>query len=275
MAIPLEDGYADILGKARRGLGISESSLAAESGLDAAQLRALFGGEFDENAARKVAPALGLDPDALADAGKGAWTPEPVESPDGLACFNTPFEDMRVNSYLVWDPVTMLAAAFDTGSDVSGMLEVLRAKGLTLQMILLTHTHGDHVFDLDRLQEKTGASAHVSRRERMHGAEPFEEGTRFTLGGLSVETRLTFGHSAGGTTYVISGLARPVAVVGDALFAGSMGGGMVSYEDALKTSRENILTLPGETILCPGHGPLTTVAEEKLHNPFLKARIHG
>jgi len=47
-----------------------------------------------------------------------------------------------------------------------------------------------------------------------------------------------------------------------------MGGGMFSYEDALKNNRENILTLPGNTILCPGHGPLTTVAEEKVHNPF-------
>ncbi len=72
----------------------------------------------------------------------------------------------------------------------------------------------------------------------------------------------------GGTTYVISGLAAPVAVVGDALFAGSMGGGMISYDDALKNNREKIMTLPDETILCPGHGPMTTVAEEKRHNPF-------
>jgi len=69
-------------------------------------------------------------------------------------------------------------------------------------------------------------------------------------------------------TYVIEGLETPIAVVGDAMFAGSMGGGMVSYADALQTNRDKIMTLPDETILCPGHGPMTTVGEEKRHNPF-------
>jgi len=69
-------------------------------------------------------------------------------------------------------------------------------------------------------------------------------------------------------TYVVTGLARPIAIVGDSLFAGSMGGGNVSYEDALRNNREKILTLPDETIICPGHGPLTTVGKEKRDNPF-------
>jgi len=56
--------------------------------------------------------------------------------------------------------------------------------------------------------------------------------------------------------------------VGDALFAGSMGGGMASYADALKTNLEGIFSLPDETIVCPGHGPMTTVCEERAHNPF-------
>jgi glyoxylase-like metal-dependent hydrolase (beta-lactamase superfamily II) len=104
--------------------------------------------------------------------------------------------------------------------------------------------------------------------EPFPGAEPFDEGTSFTVGGLTIGTRLTSGHSRGGTTFVVDGLAEPVAVVGDAIFAGSMGGGMVSFGEALRNNREKILTLPDDTILCPGHGPLTTVGEEKLHNPF-------
>ncbi len=60
----------------------------------------------------------------------------------------------------------------------------------------------------------------------------------------------------------------PIAVVGDAMFAGSMGGGMVSFSEALKNNREKILTLSDQTVLCPGHGPLTTVGQEKVHNPF-------
>ena len=69
-------------------------------------------------------------------------------------------------------------------------------------------------------------------------------------------------------TYVVRGLPRTLAIVGDAIFAGSMGGGGVSYKDALQTNRENILTLPDETVICPGHGPLTTVGEQKRVNPF-------
>jgi len=56
--------------------------------------------------------------------------------------------------------------------------------------------------------------------------------------------------------------------VGDAIFAASMGGGAVSYEEALRTNRQQIFTLPDATVLCPGHGPLTTVGEQKRHNPF-------
>ena len=74
-------------------------------------------------------------------------------------------------------------------------------------------------------------------------------------------------------TYVIEGLKRPVAIVGDSLFAGSMGGGSVSYEDALQNNLKKILTLPDETMLCPGHGPMTTVGEEKVHNPFFAGRV--
>jgi glyoxylase-like metal-dependent hydrolase (beta-lactamase superfamily II) len=85
---------------------------------------------------------------------------------------------------------------------------------------------------------------------------------------LKIEPRSTWGHSKGGTTYVVTGLARPLAIVGDALFASSMGGGIVSFPDALSTNRKEIFTLPDETVICPGHGPLTTVREEKAHNPF-------
>ena len=74
--------------------------------------------------------------------------------------------------------------------------------------------------------------------------------------------------SPGGITYVIEGLQRPVAIVGDALFAQSMGGGMISYQDALSTNRSELFTLEDHTVICPGHGPMTSVGEEKSHNPF-------
>ena len=78
-------------------------------------------GILDEDALRKVAGPLGLDPATLVERAKGTWTPEPVEL-DGLRQFQTPYEDVAVNSYLVWDPTSKVAALFDTGTDASGAL---------------------------------------------------------------------------------------------------------------------------------------------------------
>ena len=267
MSIPLEDTFADILGKAQRGLEISDTELSEKSGVSLADLKLLRAGNFDETAAHKIAPLLDLNADALAAIALQRWQPQHVEVA-GLFSTTTPFDDMTVNAYLVWDSGSREAAAFDTGADCNGLLRFIGDNRLALKFILCTHTHGDHILELDLLHEKTGAPAFASRHEPLDGAEPFDEGKTFALGSLRIDTRLTCGHSRGGITYVVSGLAKPVAIVGDALFAGSMGGGMVSYADALRTNREQIFSLPDETILCPGHGPLTTVGEEKKHNPF-------
>ena len=266
-SIPLEDTYADIVGKSMRGLKLSDDDVAAKAGVTAEAVASLKEGKFDETTARAVAPTLGLGADALVAMGKKAWRPQAVEVA-GLASFNTPFEDMTVNSYVAFDRASGESVAFDTGADCSGLLAFLAQEKLTLKLILLTHTHGDHILELDRLREKTGAPAFVGNREPIDGAETFAEGREFRVGALRIGTRLTWGHSPGGITYVISGLEKPIAIVGDALFASSMGGGGVSYADALRTNREQILTLPENTVLCPGHGPLTTVGEEKAHNPF-------
>jgi glyoxylase-like metal-dependent hydrolase (beta-lactamase superfamily II) len=105
------------------------------------------------------------------------------------------------------------------------------------------------------------------------GAGKIDEGKKFQVGKIDIEARLTWGHSPGGMTFVATGLARPIAIVGDSLFAGSMGGGTVSYKDAVRNNLEKILTLPDETIVCPGHGPMTSVGEEKKHNPFFAHKV--
>jgi len=204
----------------------------------------------------------------LAALGKKGWYPNDLKEVAGLACFNTPYSDMTVNSYVVWDPQTEQGVCFDTGADCADMAKFAAEKKIRVQLILLTHTHPDHIADLERLKKVTGAAAFVCKLEAIDGAETFDAGKKFSVGNLQIETRQTSGHSRGGITYVISGLPRKLAVVGDSIFAGSMGGAVVSYDDALRNNREKILTLPDETILCPGHGPLTTVGEEKKHNPF-------
>jgi glyoxylase-like metal-dependent hydrolase (beta-lactamase superfamily II) len=266
--IPLEDSFSDIVGKACRGLKLSDEQVARQAGVTPADVAAVKGGDGREGVLAKIAPVLGLGAAALVASAKKAWYPADPGPIDGLICFNTPFEDMTVNSFLVFDPSSKTAAAFDTGADCTGMLEAAKKQSLTLGQILLTHIHGDHVMELDRLKEKTNAKAFVSDREPIDGAEPFADGKEFHIGKLRVKTLRTSGHARGGVTFVVTGLAKRLAVVGDAVFAGSMGGGAVSYEEALRTNRENILTLPDDTIICPGHGPLSTVGEQKKHNPF-------
>ena len=273
MAIPLEDNVGDIIGKAQRGLRISDSELAERTGVSVAQIRELREGKIDNNALQKIASPLRLNGDALIDLTRGEWKPEALRDFDGLAQFTTDYDGMAVNSYLVWDLESKQAVAFDTGADCREMLRFATRENLSIKMILLTHAHPDHVADLPRLREETGAHVFAPEREPVPGAEPVDEGKEFRLGKIDIDARLTWGHSPGGITYVVNGLARPVAIVGDSLFAGSMGGGNVSYDDAVRNNREKILTLPDDTILCPGHGPMTTVAEEKQHNPFFAGQL--
>ncbi len=266
--LPLEDNHLDIIGKARRGWKISDQELISRSGITSDELERIEGGDILPEAIRKIAPVLHLSPKALLASAEKSWRPAPVEV-EGLKTFTTPFGDMMVNSFLAWDPATKEAVVFDSGADASGLLEFAASAGLEIRLILITHTHGDHIFDLDRLMEKTGAPAYVGDREpALTGTRAFTAGKIFQAGRLTIETRLTWGHADGGITYVITGLPRRVAIVGDAIFSGSMGGGKVSWPDALKTTREEILSLPLETVLAPGHGPLTTVEEEIQNNPF-------
>ena len=270
MTIPFEDLFTDVIGKAKRGLKLSDETLAAQVGIPVVAVQQVISGGADEATLLAIAPALGLHGPSLVDMAKGAWSPPPIELP-GLAQFNTPFEDYTVNAYLAWDPETKHAIAFDTGASAQAMAEFIAAQNLSLGLIFITHTHPDHIADLETLCAiNPMAPVFINAQEPIAGAKTFVIGDTqsWQTGGLSIEPRLTTGHSVGGTSYVISGLAQPVVIVGDALFASSMGGGMVSFADALRTNRAQLFTLPDDTIVCPGHGPLTTIGEEKLHNPF-------
>lgn len=271
--IELEDFFEDVIGKTLRGTGMADGVLSFLTNVEGETIAKLKEGEFDEPAVRAIAPALGLDADALVELANRSWRPEAVEL-DGLRQFNTVFDPdpddmMTVNCYLVWDTQTKEAALFDTGANADTALAAVQELGLDLKTLFITHSHIDHIIDQEKVvAAHPGIRVLVNGMEPVAGAERFSAGDTFSIGTLRVTTKLTWGHSPAGTTYVVNGLARPVGIVGDAIFAQSMGGGVISYKDALATNRAEIFTLEDQTILCPGHGPMTSVAEEKAHNPF-------
>jgi hydroxyacylglutathione hydrolase len=272
--IPLEDNFTDIIGKAQRGLQLTDDALAAKAGVSLDELKAVKGGEIRDHVLRLLAKALQLERNALLALARREWYPEQPLFPRGFAMFNTVHEDMTVNAYLVWDTKTGQAAAFDTGADAQPILDTIAAEKLRLRYIFLTHTHDDHVADLPKLAS-TGAAVWASELEPAPhpGARTFQENAHFHLGELSIKTLFTWGHSPGQTSFYITGLSWPLAIVGDSLFSGSMGGGIVSYDAQYRNNRTKLFKLPQDTVFACGHGPLTTLKQEKKHNPFFARSV--
>jgi hydroxyacylglutathione hydrolase len=271
MSIPLEDNVGDIIGKAQRGLGIDDEELAKRLEISSYELSVVKEvANAPGEAVDKLATALELDARSLQELAEGKYTPTARPPEPGFFMATTSYGDMKVNAYLVWDKETKLAAAFDSGGDATPLIDEIKKRGLKLQDVYLTHTHADHIAELDRLCEKVGGSigVHVPEPEKVGGAVPFKPGVTFSLGRLHIESRDTSGHSPAGTTYHIHGLDAPLEIVGDALFAGSVGGIKSDYHTSLKLIRDNILSGQDNTVIAPGHGPLTTVKQEKEHNPF-------
>ena len=271
----LEDHLGDIISKARAMTGVTPAAAAAAAGMTEASLATLEqtgnpGGQKINLAA--LAALIGLHPQKLAGLAAG-WLPA---LPDlslwhELRVFTSAAEGMTVNCFLAWDEVTREAALFDTGVDAQPVLACLAENQLSLRHIFITHSHWDHV-------EALPAFRAAWPKARLHASSknvPVEQRNKPSeivhLGGLRITHRETPGHAEDGITYLVGNWqedAPHVALVGDAIFAGSMGRGNPSYELARAKIREQILSLPPDTLLCPGHGPLTTVAQEKAHNPF-------
>jgi len=263
----LEDDFSDVIGKAMRGLGLTASEAAHKSGLSPCQVDALLQGHFDELSAKLIAAALALNPAALTRLGRNEYRPI-VSAPTNLAQVTTRYREMTVNAYILWDPDNRDAAIFDTGADAAPILEIVERVNLDVLSIFLTHSHTDHIQALGELTAALGAEVWSSVFEPIPGTRTFQPGDLFNAGHHFIRTRHTPGHTKGGTTFVIEGRALDAAIVGDALFAGSIGGVREDYARTLETIHRQILALPDSTIVCPGHGPMTTVALEKANNPF-------
>lgn len=273
-AMHLEDHAGDIIGKARLHTGISLEEVARAGGLSPAEWQ-----RFEASGAAAtpldyvaIASLLGLDAPKLQAVAAG-WQPGPMdlETWRELRVITTQKTAFSVNCFLVWDEVTREAALFDTGFEATPALTFIAEESLDLRHIFITHAHSDHVAGLAAVRtahpkaklHSSAADAAVHERNRSND---------FThLGSLRITNRPTPGHAADGTTYILGNWpedAPPVAIVGDAIFAGSMGRAPGAAGEAIHAVREQIFSLPDATLVCPGHGPLTTVALEKAHNPF-------
>jgi glyoxylase-like metal-dependent hydrolase (beta-lactamase superfamily II) len=270
----LEDHLGDVIRKVRLMNRVASGPAAKAAGISEAALEEMEGTGAVAPGANLAAlgQAIGIVGEKLAALGAG-WLPRPVDLGQWreLRCITTSAEGMSVNCYLAWDEVAREGALFDTGFDAAPILEVIDREQIQLRHVFITHSHEDHVIALPAIRERfpkvklhsSSKHAPVDQRNR---ANDF-----IHLGSLRITNRDTPGHAEDGVTYVIGTWpedAPHVAIVGDAIFAGSIGKGNISWDLARQKVREQIFSLPDDTLICPGHGPLTTVGEEKRHNPF-------
>jgi hydroxyacylglutathione hydrolase len=197
---------------------------------------------------------------------------------------------LEVNCYIVEDEGTREAMVIDPGDDAAAILKVIESKGLRVKYIVNTHAHFDHVGANKQIKDATGAEIVIHEQDaallnatkdqaRMFGmtapsspkADRYvKHGDVLTVGGISLRVLHTPGHSSGGISLVGGG----VVFTGDALFAGSigrtdlLGGDLMTLITSIK---ENLMTLPDETVVLSGHGPQSTIGEERRENPFLNA----
>ena len=270
----LEDHLGDIIRKARLMAKLDAGATAQAAGLSAADYAALEDAGKPAGAVNfsALGALLHLNPARLEGIARG-WLPPRIDTTRWREFRQITTDDggMAVHNYLVWDEVTRDAAAFDTGWKIEPVARLIEENGLTLRHIFITHTHHDHIAALEPLRNQyPRALLHTDTK----GAPPQHRNRRndcIQLGSLRITNRDTPGHVEDGVTYLVGNWpddAPHVAIVGDAIFAGSMGGAKEHGALARQKVREQILTLPADTLICPGHGPLTTVGLEKQNNPF-------
>ena len=221
----LEDNHEDIIAKAMRGQKIGKSMLADLSGLEKTEVESLLKGKFSEKAILEVANQLKLDERKLLISAKKSWHPILVDIP-GLKRFESKFGDMKVNAYVIYNESSKKSWIFDTGTDCNALLTFIKEQELKVDSIFLTHSHRDHIACLGEILEFTRfPKFFIHNSEKIKDSNEIDEGFNSWIRDISLTAFHTHGHSVGGMTYLISGLTSPVAIVGDAIFAGSMGGG--------------------------------------------------
>lgn len=273
---PLEDDARDILAKAAFGLGLAPALVAERAGIPQRTVMAAMGknaypplAEIPDAHWLAMATALDLHPPALLAIARGRYRPE-VAAPDGLVCVTTRQRQLEVNAWILADPATGEAVLFDTGADARPLLGQLAARQWKARQLFLTHDHPDHIEALPELRAALpGLQVFSPPLDFVPDTTPLPDHGRIPTALGELACLPTPGHTDGGTTYHLATGKLSAAFVGDALFAGSIGGPRHSYTEALNSLHQKILPLPPDTLLCPGHGPITTIHLESRNNPFL------
>jgi glyoxylase-like metal-dependent hydrolase (beta-lactamase superfamily II) len=198
---------------------------------------------------------------------------------------------LQCNCYVLGCEKTREGIVIDPGDDSDLIVPLIEKHQLKISYILSTHAHIDHVGDLEPLKARTGAQAILHERDlplyqnlpiqaawlgvaapRMAQIDTYvHDRDILRFGKHFGEILYTPGHSPGSLCFHVSGIVDQL-FAGDTMFQRSIGrtdlwGG--SYEAILKSIREKLLVLDDRTVVYPGHGPATTVGDERRHNPFL------
>jgi hydroxyacylglutathione hydrolase len=255
---PLEDDLSYVWRKALRGHALDAASLARKCDVEKSEIDALMGGHAEPSLLTKAAECLDLHADAIRL--HRNYKPQ-VPHLQGVVRLSLPFEEDTVNAWLIRDEDQTLL--FDTGFDRDSACALLQSTGIAPLDLFITHDHRDHVGGISGLRPLI----------KKHHEMPYGQSLR--LGALEISCFDLSGHCIPTYGYQIRGLSRLICVVGDALFAGSIGGCQDSftYQMALRNLRHHVMSLPDDTILLTGHGPATTVGQEKRHNPFLAGGV--
>jgi hydroxyacylglutathione hydrolase len=182
--------------------------------------------------------------------------------------------DWTSNSYLVADEPGGRGVLIDSGGPPEPLLEAIERSELTVDHLLLTHHHQDHVAENATYKERLGVeiAAHPLEAERLLDVDrTLEPGDTLEVGGLEIEPLHTPGHTAGMLSFHVRGQE---VFTGDTLFKGSVGGvrapGSSGFEDLRRSIMDVLLALPSQTAVRPGHTDPTTIGDEWEQNPFVR-----
>ena len=274
----LEDELGDVLEKAARHAGLPLDRLAAAAGVELGRIQDALDYRSDLTTAElgRLAGVLGLNEVGLCALAQGAYPrPEMGGLPFCLYPLRMPFGTGVANAYLVSAGCDETAVLFDAGASGAELLRVWPARIRRVAAVFVTHYEAEHIGGLDEVLERFGLDRfHGPPSGRWPRCAPVEEGQSVEVAGLRITAWQTPGHAAEHNCYLVASGPpagrRELAVTGDLIFAGSLGGGYYCCRRQLHHARRVLDQLPDDALVAPGHGPLSTAGNERRFNPFLR-----